>query len=363
MTTSSTTDLVTVDAEELRASTARILHTAGLTARDADTVAAILVDADLRGVHTHGVVRVPVYVDRIQRGVINVAPSVDITARQGAFLALDGDNGMGFCIAQTAMQKAIDLADEWGLGAVVVRRSNHFGEAAYYVEMATQRHMIGIAMSNGAAIMAPTGSHEPYLGANPFAVGLPVGGAEPVILDMATSVVAQGRIMLAAQRGEEIPLGWALDAEGRPTTDPSAALRGVLLPFGGHKGSGIALMIEGLTGLLGGGAFGPRVRSMAGYPDRPQEVSHFFLCLSLSSIGETSYEARMAEMTAELRALAPIEGVERVLVPGECESILRQERSRTGIPLDRAIVTKLAELDSAFQSERVVRRKLGKPAG
>lgn len=349
MSTPAPPDLVDVAADGLHESATRILHTAGLAIEDASTVAAILVDADLRGVHTHGVVRLPVYVDRLRRGVVNTAPSVAVTANHGAFLALDGDNGMGFCIARDAMQSAIELAAEHGLGAVVVRGSNHFGEAAYYVEMAARRHMIGIAMSNGPAIMAPTGSHEAYLGANPLAAGFPVRDGEPVILDMATSVVAQGRIMLAARRGETIPSDWALDAEGRPTTDAAAALLGVLLPFGGHKGSGIALMIEGLTGVLGGGAFGPRVRSMARSPDQPQEVSHFFLCLSLAAIGADAYEARMAEMAGELRALPPVEGVERVLLPGERENALRAHRSRVGIPLERSTVTSLIELDPSFR--------------
>lgn len=341
-----------IGAEPLRQIVTGVLTGNGLERAQAETVAEILVDADLRGVHTHGVARLQMYVDRLMRNMVNRHPQIRTVADTGSLVMLDGDNGMGFVVASRATNIAIERATSHGVGWVTVTRSNHFGAAAYYVEACARRGLIGIAISNGPPVMAPTGSSEPYFGANPLGVGLPCPG-DPIVLDMATTVVAQGHILLAAAAGRSIPLGWALDASGQPTTDPKTALEGVLLPFGAHKGSGIALMIEALTGVLGAASFGAHVGSMIKNPDRPQDVSHALIALSLAAVpgAAEGFASRLDGMVTEIRSLTPARGADRILMPGEKEHELRRERLRNGIPLEASTWKRLVELQGSSTTE------------
>lgn len=234
-----------------------------------------LVEADLRGVHSHGVMRLPIYVKRIQTGVVAARADCKVVAETAATANVDGGNGMGQVVAVRAMELAIAKARTAGAGIVGVRGSNHYGAAAYFAMMALPHDMIGFSMTVGAAnIMAPTGGIEPLLGNNPFAIAVPAGEELPPVLDMANSVVARGKIVLAMKKGEKIPEGWAADKDGVPTTDARAAYEGLVLPVGGYKGYGLAFMVAALAGVLTGAAVGRQVANF--YEDfvKVQNVGH-----------------------------------------------------------------------------------------
>ena len=220
----------------------------GVDADKAHLVSDSMVKADLRGVSSHGVTRTRIYVDRIRRGLVDPKAAPEIIRERAATALLDAKNGIGQVVSQYAIEIAIKKAREVGVGFVGVAHSNHFGMAAYYTLQAVGEGMIGVAMTNAPATMAPWGARLPYMGTNPLSVAVPADKRLPIVLDMATSVVARGKIILAAQKGEKIPEGWAIDKEGRVTTDPKAALEGAVLPFGGPKGSAIAILIDVLSG-------------------------------------------------------------------------------------------------------------------
>src|SRR5579885_3668559 len=251
----------------------------GIPPDDASTVASCLVSADLRGVDTHGLVRLPGYLERVRRGLINRTPRIEIQQLNSVVVSVDGDNGFGYVVAARAMAECIRMARDGGIGIAGARRSTHFGMAASYVLQAIEAGMIGMVFTNSAASMPPWGGRMPLLGTSPLAVGAPGGRLGPFVLDMASAVAARGKIRKALSRGEKIPEGYALDADGKPTTDPAQALQGVILPVGGPKGSGIAMMMDIFGGLLTGAAFGGDVGDQFKDFDRPQNVGHFFLAM------------------------------------------------------------------------------------
>src|SRR6266481_9986947 len=238
----------------------RLLLAHGVPEHDAATVAACLVGADLRGVDTHGLCRLPGYLDRLRRGLINPRPVLEPERVTPVAAALDGQDGFGFVVGTRAMQEAIAIARELGVGVVSARRSTHFGMAAAYVRQALDAGLISLVFSNASPAMPPWGARTALLGTNPFAAGAPAGRHPPFLLDMSPAVAARGKIRRAERRGEKIPLGYALDAQGRPTTDPKAALAGgVVLPIGEHKGSGIAMFMDIFGGVISGANFGGEV--------------------------------------------------------------------------------------------------------
>ena len=222
----------------------RLLIAHGLTSEDAAIVAGCLVSAKLRGVDTHGLCRLPIYLDRLRRGLINPRPALEPRRVTPVAASLDGKDGFGFVIGTRAMREAIDMARDFGIGIVSVRRSTHFGMAASYVLQALDAGFIAFVFSNASPAMPPWGGRAALLGTNPFAAGAPAGEQPPFLLDMSPAVAARGKIRRAERRGENIPLGYALDGEGRPTTDPKAALGGVVLPIGTYKGSGLAMLMD-----------------------------------------------------------------------------------------------------------------------
>ena len=270
----SETDQKFAKADDLRKFAREVLTRVGVPSDHAAMTANSLVEADQRGVHTHGLAYLPVYVQRLMAGGINPAPAIRLVSERPSTALIDGDNGLGQVVGVQAIQLAINKAREHGAGLVGVRNSNHFGAAAHYAMAAAREGMIGLAMSNIGPTMAPWGGITPCYGNNPISYAVPTGEAA-IVLDMATSVVSRGRISAAAARGETIPLGWACDREGRPTQDPNLALEGLLLPVGGYKGYGIALLIDILSGVLTGGAFGQGVGNLEpfGEPGRVGEIS------------------------------------------------------------------------------------------
>lgn len=324
---------VYVRAEAADAFVQGLLLAHGVPADDAATVAGCLVSADLRGVDTHGICRLPGYLDRVRRGLINVRPQLAPKRVTPVAAALDGQDAFGFVVGMCAIKEAMAMAREFGVGMVSVRRSTHFGMAASYVMPAIEAGFIAFVFSNASPAMPPWGGKDGLLGTNPFAAGAPGGKRGPFLLDMSPAVAARGKIRRAERRGESIPLGYALDAHGRPTTDPKAALGGVVLPIGGYKGSGLSMLMDILGGVISGAGFAGSVADQYKVYDRPQDVGHFFLAMRPDLfVSESDYHARIDTLVERVRACPKAEGFDEILIPGEPETRLEAEHRRTGIP-------------------------------
>jgi LDH2 family malate/lactate/ureidoglycolate dehydrogenase len=346
---------LTVHAHELRAYAAGILSAAGLPAPDADVVAAALVDANMRGIDSHGVTRVPIYVDRLRRGLVNPEPDIRIVRDAGAALVVDGDNGMGAVVTSRAMDIGLERLGDVGSVSVAIRHTNHYSSGAYYMTPALDCGAVAFLYANAPSTTAAWGGVQRYLGTNPYTFASPTGRHGPFVLDMATSVVARGKILLAAQRGESIPEGWAVDAAGNPTTDAHAALEGAVLPFGGAKGYGIAMMIEVLAGVLSGANVGPGVGDLYEDLDKPQGVGSFLQLIDVAAFQPLDqFLTRIDAFIDEIKATGSPENGHEVLVPGEIESRTAAARADAGIPLSPDVVQAL---------ERVAPAGLAAPRG
>lgn len=317
----------------------------GLPEEDANVAANVLVQADLRGIDSHGVARLPIYAKRIKLGLINKNPTINIANEAGGSAIVDGDNGLGQVVATKAMHYCLKKAIESGVGAIGVRNSNHFGIGAHYAMMALPHDMIGVAITNSSPLMAPFGGKEALLGTNPIAFAVPAGKEQPVVLDMATSLVPRGKIEIYARKGEQLPPGWAIDADGHPTQDPSEALKGTLLPMGGPKGYGLAMMVDLFAGVLAGAAVGYKVGSLFGEMDRSQNVGHFMLAIDVESfrpIGE--FKSTMDNLIRTIKQSQPAIGVKEIFLPGEIEFLKAQERQQNGIMLNPVVKKNLSDL-------------------
>ena len=320
--------------EEAEAFGRRLLLAHGLTEADAATVARCLVRADLRGVDTHGL-------SACRTTSPACAPDLSTRARTltsrrvtPVAASLDGDNGFGFVVGTRAIAEAMDMAREFGIGIVSAYRSTHFGMAACYVLPALEAGFISMVFSNASRAMPPWGGREALLGTNPFAAGAPAGRQQPFLLDMSPAVAARGKVRRAARRGEAIPIGYALDKEGRPTTDPNAALDGgVVLPIGGPKGSGISMLMDIMGGVISGAGCAGDVGSQFLDFDHTQNVGHFFLAMKPDLfVSKAAYLDRMDTLVERVHANPPAEGVEEVMMPGEIELRLEAERRKSGVP-------------------------------
>jgi LDH2 family malate/lactate/ureidoglycolate dehydrogenase len=341
-TTETHTELVYAEPGAADAFARRLLAAHGVPERDAATVAHCLVSADLRGVDTHGLTRLPGYLDRVRHGLINPKPELAPKRVTPAAATLDGQNGFGFVVGTRAMAEAIVIARELGIGVVSVRRSTHFGMAASYVLQALDAGLIALVFSNASPAMPPWGARSAMLGTNPFAAGAPAGKHPPYLLDMSPAVAARGKIRKAERRGETIPLGYALDGAGRPTTDPTAALGGVVLPIGGYKGSGVSMLMDIFGGVISGANFGGDVGDQYKAYDRAQDVGHFFLAMRPDLfVGADEYRQRMDTLIDRVHTAPRAEGFDEVLVPGEPELRHEAERRRTGIPYSASEIAAL----------------------
>ncbi|MEP9379919.1 Ldh family oxidoreductase [Aquabacter sp. CN5-332] len=321
---------------------AAVLEQVGCPSTHARETAACLVSANLEGVDTHGVARLAVYARRVKSGGINPDPSLALVAGRGGLAVLDGDNGLGPVVGQAAMRHAIALAEDFGIGWVMARNSNHYAHAGFYAAMATQAGMVGLTASSGEPVVAPWGGTKAFFTNNPLAISAP-NGAEPIIVDLATSVAARGQILLAARTGREIPEGWAVDAQGEPTTDPKAALSGSVLPMAGAKGYALILGLEILTGILAGSAFAPNVGSQHGSGGEAG-IGQFFAAIDPTAImGAGDFASRMAQMNANLAAAPAREG-ETIRLPGARRMETARMRTEEGIPVPREILSELETL-------------------
>lgn len=322
-----------VSPDKLRSFAAAAYEAVGMPAADARLAADTLVQADLWGHQSHGVMRLPWYTARLQAGVADPVARPETIVDAGAVAVIDGHDGMGQVLAAHAAAQAIRRAKAHGIGAVALRRSNHFGTAMYFTLMAPPEGCIMFASTNASPAMAPWGGREKAVGNNPWSWAAPAGRHAPLVLDIANTAVARGKVYLARQRGEPIPAGWALDAAGRPTTDPEAALSGLIAPMAGHKGYAISVVMDMLSGVLTGSGFGPAVHGPYQAKER-SGAGHLFIALDITPFQPlAAFDARMEAMIAGLKAVPVAEGGGEILYPGEIEARNDAAHRRDGLDL------------------------------
>ncbi|MBQ9720164.1 MAG: Ldh family oxidoreductase [Oscillospiraceae bacterium] len=325
----------------------KLMTARGVDPDCAETVADMLLDAELTGVGTHGVSRLAIYLERVERGLVSRHNEAKILRESPSALAIDAGNSLGAVGAKFAMEACIRKARGTGCCFATVKNSNHFGAAAYYTRMAAAQGMIGFCCTNLTAKIAPHGAAEPCMGTNPISVAVPSGGF-PVVLDMTPSVVALGKLILAQKLGKDIPLGWALDRDGKPTTDPAAGRAGSLIPIGGPKGSGLALMVEVLSGILSGAGTATHLHDLYEF-DAPQGVGHFMGAIDVSKFLDLdAFRAGVDTMSDEIRGLKLAEGADEVLLPGERSARSAAEKAKTGIDVPEPVCAELNELGEAY---------------
>lgn len=318
----------------------RVLEKAGATPEDAAIAADVLLAADMRGVSSHGIIRLfPYYYHRLRSGLINARPSMRVTGETSATLALDADNGLGHPSAYRAMQHCIEKARASGAAVATVRNSNHYGIAGYYAMMALPHDMIGLSFTNAASLVAPTHGRTAILGTNPIAVAAPSGGERPYVLDMATSIVPIGKVTVYEKAGLEIPSGWGIDSTGQVSTDPERVFHGgALMPLGGteemrgYKGYGLALLVEILSAVLAGAAFGTEVD-----PDDRHFISrigHCFAALCVDAFRPLEdFKRDMDALIRQLKDAPKAAGQERIYIHGEKEFEKAERSQRAGVPV------------------------------
>ncbi|MCL4466656.1 MAG: Ldh family oxidoreductase [Chloroflexi bacterium] len=328
-------------ADKLRAFTVAVFEKVGVSPEDAAVVTDSLIEANLRGVDTHGITRMLcVYIKRLQVGVMSPRTEWSIARENASTALIDAKNSLGQVVATRAMQLAISKAKQTGIGFTAVNHANHYGAAAYYSMMALEHDMIGFSSTNAPAGVAPWGGRQPILGTNPFSYALPAGEEEPVVLDMATTVVARGRLLLYAKQNLPLEPGWALDERGVPTTDPQTALRGILAPLGGYKGYGLALIVDLLCGVMTGANYGGHFPGfLADNLEEPSDIGSVFMAINVNSFMDTAeFKGRMDQAVREIKGSALAEGATRIYVPGEIEFETKAERLAHGIPVPEQVV-------------------------
>ena len=337
----------------------RVMRACDLPGDDALTVARLMVEADVTGADGHGVIRLSQYVGRIRGGAVNTHPNVTVRRTGPATALVDGDNGMGHVVVSAAADTAVELAAEAGFAWVGVRGSNHAGPGALYAAMPLEHDMIGLYGAVASANhMPPWGSSERLLGTNPLAIAIPAGAEPPVVLDMATTVVSYGTIKKFALRGEPMPAGWVVGLDGQPITDAEHAHDGVLLPIGGYKGSGLAIAIGLLAGVLNGAAFGRDVVDFTTDVSTETNTGHFVAALDIARFTPLAeFTAEVDRHVRDLRAARRLPEVEAIRMPGEQRSSRRADRATKGIPIAPPL---LLQLDGVARDVGV--RPLERPA-
>lgn len=341
-----------VTPEDARFFATSLLVANGVPEDNAAIIAARLVAADLRGNDTHGINRLPSYLARVRTGAMSATASPTFTSITPVVGQIDGQNGFGFLAAELGMRKACHIAKTYGIGMVSCKRSNHFGMSAWIVHQAIEEGMMSLVFTNSSPALPVWGGKEKVLGVSPIACGAPGGeGGRDFVLDMAPSVAARGKVHKAMRRGESIPEGWALDKEGRATTDPRAALDGgVMLPMGGPKGSGLAIMMDVFSGVLSGSAFaGEVVGPYDKGNEKESDVGHFLVAIKPDLfMSLQDFRERMDHLYKKVVGSEKMDGVDRIYFPGEIEQIVQEERKESGIPFVEAEVEALnAEAEKA----------------
>ena len=332
----------------------------GVSSADAAIFSNALVDADLHGVGTHGISRLNIYLQRIQKGLIDPRAALRVERRRGSILTLDAGNGLGQVQAVKVLEMLVPLAKENGIAAATIRNSQHFGALSYYCNLAAQQNLVLLAMTNCEPAMSPEGGYEAFFGTNPIAVSFPTGKGFSVKIDLATSIIARGNIIAAQKKGEPIPLGWALDSNGDATTDAEKALLGTVLTMAGHKGYALALMVELFSGVLSGSAIGSDVGSMYKNLERKQDVGHFFCLFDIEAFMDLpQFIERIDETIDRIKASKKRPGVEEILIPGERSSRTARLNKSRGIAIAEPTLAELQhwcrELNVPFICDEVAK--------
>jgi LDH2 family malate/lactate/ureidoglycolate dehydrogenase len=335
-----------IDATTLRRLVNDILLRCGMGDPDAALLADSLVEADLRGIHSHGVFRVAEYAHKLTQGGVNPQGRPFVAKDNGACLVVDGGNSMGQVGAHFAMRQTIDRAQTTGIAAAAIRGSNHCGAMAYFAMQALPHDMIGIATTNALPTMAPWGGTEQLLGINPLGVAIPAGDELPIVYDAAFAGSALGKIRVYQQKGLTLPEGWAMDRDGRPTTDPAVAIKGLLMPIGGFKGTGLAMIMGVLSSMLSGAAYGAELGSLETGPQAGMD-GHFVMAIRVSAFEDVAlFKQRVDAAIRQIHTCKRAPGVERIYAPGEVEFMTKERYLRDGIPLNavtRGEITRAAD--------------------
>src|SRR5262245_26752369 len=340
-------DEIRIPAGELQEFTKGVFMAAGVPSEDAALEAEVLVWANLRGVDSHGVLRIPWYLELLGKGDMNPRPKIRVEKETAATVLIEGDRALGPVVTNAAMSRAIDKARVAGIGLAVIRNTTHQGAMAYYALMAVDAGMAGIAIVCSSPNMAPFGARAAGVHNSPISIAVPAGRHRPLCVDMATSVAAGGKLSLARDKGIPLPAGWALDETGQPTTDATRAK--ILVPFGGPKGSGLAMMFETLTSLMvGNPLLGP---ALVGEPGASRHRQNSVVAaIDIGAFTDlATYRDEVDRLIDGLKALPPADGVTEVLVSGEPEDRMSDERSRTGVPLPRGTIDNLRAAASRYR--------------
>lgn len=329
--------------ERLREIVVMLLERHGAPTSAARLQAELLVEAELRGLPSHGIQRLPRLLKRMDRGLADAATVGEVARRREAFLSIDGQRGLGPVVVMHALRELSPLARRSGLAIAAIRNANHIGMLAYYAEAAALEGLIGIVLSTSEALVHPYGGTQAMLGTNPIAIGIPTSD-EPFVLDLATSVVSMGKIHNHALRGEPIPLGWAVDADGRPTSDAEAAKGGAIAPFGEAKGYGLGLAVELLVALLAGSAFAPEVR---GTLDATEPATKGDILILIDPEAGEGDAAAIAAYLQRLRSSRPLDPSHPVAVPGDGARARRGKTIKTHIELPDALAQSLFAIEAA----------------
>ncbi len=347
--------------QQLYSFTESVFLAMGCSAKDATTATKVLIAADLRGIDSHGVARLSGYVRLWEAGRINATPNLSIVHETPSTAVVDGDAGLGLVVAPYAMQIAIDKAKQVGTGWVSVKNSNHFGIAGYHAMMALEHDMIGMAMTNASALVAPTFSSEKMLGTNPIAVAIPAGNEPAFVADMATTTAANGKLEILQRKNADAPLGWVQDANGNDVTDANILKKGgALLPLGSdrehgsHKGYALGSIVDIFSAVLSGGSYGPWAPPFPAYIPLPQNMpgeglGHFFGAMRIDAFRPAQdFKSNMDNWITRFRNATPIDPAQKVLIPGDPEREAHEARMQTGIPIVDPVVVDLKEVGARF---------------
>ncbi|MBQ0139203.1 MAG: Ldh family oxidoreductase [Kurthia sp.] len=338
----------TVTIEQLNQLTYNKLVVAGVNHEHAMIVADVLTFAEARGISSHGVMRLAHYLNRMKQESIKVNPNISVTSVNQNVSKMNGDQALGHIVAKMASDEAISLAKESGIGIVSVSNTSHSGAVGYYADRIAQQDMIGIIFTQADALVAPYGGKEPYLGANPITFGVPTGLDYPLVLDMSTSQVSFGKVMLAKEKGEKIPLDWALDENGVPTDDPNKVKS--LQPMAGAKGYGLAILVDILAGVLTGESFGRHINPMYGDLEKPRNLGQFFIVLNPKKfVGTSIFLTQIQQMITELQESPVAEANVSVFVPGERSYNNVLKANEVGINLSEELFAFLNEEESKYE--------------
>lgn len=318
-------------AEQLTGFGQSVLERFGVPAHDAHLLADSLVVAELWGHSSHGMLRLPWYVERLRSGAMRAVTQSTVVQDNGAVLVLDGLDGIGQVLTQQAVQQGVERAKQFGVSAVGVRNSNHFGTAAYFTRESARQGCVAFLSTNASPAMAPWGGRAKAIGTNPWSISAPAGRHGVAVMDIANTAVARGKIYLAAERGEDIPPTWAADEQGVPTTNAKDAINGLILPMAGHKGYVISFMMDVLAGVLTGSYYGSQIAGPY-QPDRRSGCGHLLLTIDIASMmGQDKFAQRMEHLIDEIKAVPTAVGVNEIFFPGEIEDRNTEKHLKTGI--------------------------------